>query len=151
MHRADIELDDFDESIDEHLPGHRQRARRRSGWPPTCSAPTVPRRYLVLFTTPSESRGLGGFVGNYAELTIDDGHLSMTSFGRAEDLDRLALQAGARVTGHEEFLRQYGRFGFDTDGNGPGRRRRLPQPGDDAELPVGRGDRRRPLRPDDRP
>ena len=117
VHRAEIELDDFDASIDEHLPSidNSLEAIRLA---PDMLGAGGPRRYLVLFTTPSESRGLGGFVGNYAELTIDDGHLSMTHFGRAEKLDRLALQAGARVTGQDEFLRQYGRFGFDTDGMG---------------------------------
>ena len=42
----------------------------------------------------------------------------MSRFGRAEELDRQAQQAGARVTGHDEFLRRYGRFGFETDGGG---------------------------------
>jgi Protein of unknown function (DUF4012) len=117
VHRADIELDDFDESIAEHLPGI-DNALTAIRLAPDLLGVDEPRRYLVLFTTPSESRGLGGFVGNYAELTVDDGHLSMSRFGRAEDLDRQAQAAGGRVTGHEEFLRQYGRFGFDTDGNG---------------------------------
>ena len=36
-----------------------------------------PRRYLVLFTTPAEARGLGGFIGNYAELTVDDGLITV--------------------------------------------------------------------------
>jgi hypothetical protein len=52
-------------------------------------------------------------VGNYAELTADDGQISLTRFGRAEDLDRQALEAEARVTGSAEFLQQYGRFGYD--------------------------------------
>ncbi len=117
VHRAEIELDDFDSSIDEHLPSlDNSLAAIRLA--PEMLGADRPRRYLVLFTTPSESRGLGGFVGNYAELTVDDGHLSMTHFGRAANLDQQALRAGARVTGHEEFLRQYGRFGFDTDGEG---------------------------------
>ena len=102
-------------SIDEHLPSidNSLEAIRLA---PDMLGADGPRRYLVLFTTPAESRGLGGFVGNYAELTVDDGRLSMTRFGRAEELDRRAQEAGARLTGHEEFLRQYGRFGFDTDG-----------------------------------
>ena len=50
-----------------------------------------PRTYLVLFTTPSESRGLGGFVGSYAELTVDDGQLTLSEFGRAQDLDAAAV------------------------------------------------------------
>ena len=75
-----------------------------------------PRTYLVLFTTPSESRGLGGFIGSYGELTVDDGRLTLSNFGRAQDLDAAAVQAGARVEGHEAFLRQYGRFGYGDDG-----------------------------------
>ena len=44
------------------------------------------RVYFVAFTTPVESRGLGGFMGNWAELTIDHGHISVTGFGRTADL-----------------------------------------------------------------
>ena len=117
VHRVDFELDDFDDSVDEHLPGI-ENALSAIRLAPELLGADGPRRYLVLFTTPSESRGLGGFVGNYAELTADDGRLTMTRFGRAQDLDRAAEEAGARVHGHEEFLAQYGRFGFDTDGSG---------------------------------
>jgi Protein of unknown function (DUF4012) len=117
VHRADIELDDFDESIAEHLPGI-DNALTAIRLAPEMLGADGPRRYLVLFTTPSESRGLGGFVGNYAELTVDDGQLSMTHFGRAEDLDLEAQRVGARVMGQEAFLALYGRFGFDTDGTG---------------------------------
>ena len=70
----------------------------------------------MLFTTPSESRGLGGFIGSYAELTAEDGQLTLSNFGHAQDLDAAAIQAGARVNGHEAFLRQYGQFGFDEGG-----------------------------------
>jgi len=115
--RATYELDDFDASIDEHLPG-LDNALAAIEMAPQMLGADGPRTYLTLFTTPSESRGLGGFVGSYAELTVDDGQLSLSEFGRAQDLDAAALQAGARVTGHDAFLRQYGRFGFDTDGAG---------------------------------
>ncbi len=117
IHRVDFALDDFDDSVDEHLPGI-ENALSAIRLAPELLGADGPRRYLVLFTTPSESRGLGGFVGNYAELTADDGRLTMTRFGRAQDLDRAAQEAGARVHGHEEFLAQYGMFGFDTDGSG---------------------------------
>ena len=85
---------------------------------PPSSARTVPACYLVLFTTPSEARGLGGFAGNYAEITVDDGAFAMTAFGRVGDLELAGVAAGARITGPESFLAQYGRFGFDKDGNG---------------------------------
>ena len=44
------------------------------------------RVYFIAFTTPAEARGLGGFMGNWAEVTIDAGHLSVTRFGRTADL-----------------------------------------------------------------
>ena len=61
-----------------------------------------PRTYLVLFTTPAEARGLGGFAGNYAELTIDHGaHRDdrlrpgrTTSSAQAEDDRRPPHRAG---------------------------------------------------------
>ena len=74
----------------------------------------------MLFTTPSESRGLGGFVGSYAELSVVDGQLTLGGFGRSQDLDRLAQAAGATIEDQDDFLRDYGRFGFDVDGDGSG-------------------------------
>jgi hypothetical protein len=46
----------------------------------------VPQRYLVLFGTPSETRELGGFVGNFAEVTADKGKLTLTRSGRVLEL-----------------------------------------------------------------
>ncbi len=116
-HRATAALLDFSESIDEHLPSldNSLDAIRMA---PALLGADGPRTYLLLFTTPSEARGLGGFVGSYAELTFDDGQISFGTFGRAQDLDGAALTAGARVHDHDEFRHEYGRFGFDTDGNG---------------------------------
>lgn len=45
-----------------------------------------PRRYLLLFTTPAETRGLGGFVGNWAVIEADDGKLDLIDTGRTTDL-----------------------------------------------------------------
>ncbi|MEP7200995.1 MAG: DUF4012 domain-containing protein [Ilumatobacteraceae bacterium] len=45
-----------------------------------------PRVYFIAFTTPAESRGLGGSMGNWAEVTIDSGRFSVTGFGRTADL-----------------------------------------------------------------
>jgi hypothetical protein len=113
--RAVYQLDDFDSSIDEHLPA-LESSLRAIDLAPAMLGADAPRTYLVLFTTPSEARGLGGFIGSYAELTAEDGQLTLSNFGRAQDLDAAASQVGARVTGHEAFLRQYGRFGYDDDG-----------------------------------
>ncbi len=116
VNRAVYELDDFDSSIDEHLPA-LESSLRAIDLAPTMLGDGEPRTYLVLFTTPSESRGLGGFIGSYAELTADDGRLTLSNFGRAQELDAAARQAGARIEGHEAFLRQYGRFGYGDDGH----------------------------------
>ncbi len=76
------------------------------------------RRYLVMFTTPAEARGLGGFMGNYAELTFDDGRIEMTAFGRHGDLSE-AAQARATITDvSPDWLARYGPFGFATGPNG---------------------------------
>jgi hypothetical protein len=70
------------------------------------------KRYLVLFTTPVEARGLLGFPGNYAELEATDGAIVMTQFGRVgRDLQTLGLPLAARtITGPPEYLARYTPF-----------------------------------------
>jgi hypothetical protein len=114
---ASYQLDDFEQSTREHV-ASLDNALRAIDDAPAMLGANGPRRYLLLFTTPAESRGLGGFVGSYAELIADDGQLTLEAVGQARDLDTAALAAGARVHGHDEFLDQYGAFGFDTDGDG---------------------------------
>jgi hypothetical protein len=78
------------------------------------------RRYLVLFTTPAEARNLGGFTGNYAEVTVDNGAIVLARFGRIGELSRAAFAQRARCDGcPPDFLRRYGRFGFTTANDGP--------------------------------
>ncbi len=73
-----------------------------------------PRTYYVAFTTPSEARGLGGFTGNFAELSVADGRLELTDFGRNDTLDEAAPAGSRRLDGPEDWLRQYGPIGFDS-------------------------------------
>ncbi|WP_162941525.1 DUF4012 domain-containing protein [Desertimonas flava] len=115
--RATEELDEFDDSLAEHLPS-LDNALNAIELAPDMLGAAGPRTYLLLFTTPSESRGLGGFVGSYAELAVVDGRLTLGPAGRASDLDTLVENAGGRVNGFEEFRARYGRFGFDNDGAG---------------------------------
>ncbi len=69
-----------------------------------------PRRYFIALTTPAEARGLGGLMGNWAEITADDGRLELTAFGRHQDLLE-AAPTTPRLTGMDpEFLAQYGGF-----------------------------------------
>jgi len=75
------------------------------------------RRYFVAFTSPSEARGLGGFMGSWAELTITNGRIEMTRFGRVTDLETGLRGTQPVLTGVDEFLQHWGRFGFS---NAPG-------------------------------
>jgi hypothetical protein len=56
------------------------------------------RRYFVIFTTPAETRGLGGFMGNWAELTAEDGKVTLSESGRSEDLNHIANDTHPTVT-----------------------------------------------------
>jgi Protein of unknown function (DUF4012) len=68
-------------------------------------------RYLVLFTTPVEARGRTGFPGNYAELVVNDGKLSMPRFGRISELERGGLPPGQRtIPWPEDYVARYSRF-----------------------------------------
>lgn len=76
-----------------------------------------PRRYLVLFTTPAEARGGGGYAGNYAELTFDNGAIALSDFGRTQSLSE-GGQRPRMVTGPADWLARYGPFGFAKGPNG---------------------------------
>jgi hypothetical protein len=73
------------------------------------------RRYLVLFTSPVEARGLAGFIGNYAVVEITNGTIDVTEFGRRSDLQAAANATGtAACTGcPPEMLARYGTQGLD--------------------------------------
>ena len=57
-----------------------------------------PRTYFVGFTTPAEARGIGGFMGNWAEITVTDGQIAVTRFGRTDDLNTAGDPATRRFT-----------------------------------------------------
>jgi hypothetical protein len=88
-----------------------------------------PRTYFIGFTTPVEARGLGGFMGNWAEITVTDGRIEMTAFGRADDLndagddsrrfttsDRVA--AGDDDPRLDEWLARYGAYNLTSGPDG---------------------------------
>ena len=71
------------------------------------------RRYMIMFTTPAELRGITGFMGNYADVTIDNGRISVTKFGRWTDLGDFVDVNGATCTGcPPEFIGRYGPYGM---------------------------------------
>ncbi|MBV9661523.1 MAG: DUF4012 domain-containing protein [Acidimicrobiales bacterium] len=69
------------------------------------------RHYFVAFTEPAESRGLGGTLLWYADLSITDGKVDIGSFGDAHNLaDALAARGGGKLTGPADYLARYGKF-----------------------------------------
>ena len=108
--------------VAERLDESRQRAADAARQASTIHAAAVhgpallgadgPRRYFVGFASPAEARSLIGVSGNYAVLTITDGRIERTAFGRINDLRNqveangpLVLEAGA------EFFARYGPYG----------------------------------------
>jgi hypothetical protein len=77
-----------------------------------------PRVYFLAFTTPSEARGLGGFTGNWAEVTVDDGKIRLTDSGRSDELDERGFSRGARVLAPDDWVSRYGKFGLTTGSDG---------------------------------
>ena len=69
-----------------------------------------PRRYLILFLTPAELRGGGGFIGSYAELEIIDGKAELTRSGRIDDLLTGPNKGNRTISGPADYLARYGRF-----------------------------------------
>lgn len=76
-----------------------------------------PRRYFVAFTTPAEARGAGGFMGSWAELSADQGRLTLARLGRTNELNT-AGPTRRLVSGPEDFLATWGRYGFTSGPSG---------------------------------
>jgi len=69
------------------------------------------RRYFVGFLDTAESRGLGGLLVWYGELTAFHGHLSLSSFGDAGQIaTELAAKGGGHLSGPPSYLARYGQF-----------------------------------------
>lgn len=81
------------------------------------------RTYFVGFTTPAEARGSGGLMGNWAVMTIDDGQIAISEFGRSDDLDRTGDTEARRFPtggsdGFDEWLARYGPFNLSSGPDG---------------------------------
>ncbi|MGA9279304.1 DUF4012 domain-containing protein, partial [Ilumatobacter sp.] len=70
-----------------------------------------PRTYFMAFTTPAEARGLGGFMGTWAELKADGGRMEVVRTGSTIDLTRGMSSPRPILTGPEDYLNRYGKFG----------------------------------------
>lgn len=70
------------------------------------------RVYFLMFTTPAEARGQGGFMGNYAEVTIDDGQIELTEFGRHTRLSAAGERPRRLENAPADWLDRYALAGF---------------------------------------
>jgi hypothetical protein len=68
------------------------------------------RRYLIVFLTPAELRGGGGFVGSYAELLATNGGVELARSGPIRELIAHESFGERTISGPEEYLDRYGRF-----------------------------------------
>ncbi len=66
------------------------------------------RHYLLLFANPAETRGLGGFIGAWAQLDAKDGRLELVRHGKMGELNDATDPATRKITGEPEYLRRYG-------------------------------------------
>lgn len=66
------------------------------------------RHYFVAFMSPAETRGLGGFIGAYGVLTVDNGSMHLSTSGRATDL--VSATAHTRLVAPADYVARYGAF-----------------------------------------
>ncbi len=65
------------------------------------------RRYFVVFSSPAETRELGGFLGNWGILRAEEGRLDLEETGRAADLNEASLAVGSSLTDPDSFPERY--------------------------------------------
>ena len=74
-----------------------------------------PRRYLLAFVNNAEARGTGGLMGNWTELTVDDGRLEVTANGRTNDLQTPDLY-DFDLEASDDYLQRYAPYGAGFNG-----------------------------------
>lgn len=102
-------LGEIETEIDDNLPDV-ERIAETIRLTPSLLGGEGERTYLVVFVTPSELRGLGGFIGAFGELTAIDGQLVLTRSGRPDELNAVLRETGATLSGPEDYLVSYARF-----------------------------------------
>jgi hypothetical protein len=108
----DRQLTLFADELDDSLP-EAELAAQALEVAPSLLGSDGPRRYLVLFTSPAETRFLGGFAGAYGILTAQNGKVTFDESGNIGDLNDRS-DAETRVlpdfAGRAEYDARYGRF-----------------------------------------
>lgn len=105
------QLIDFQEQVDGALP-EAQLASKALTLAPSLLGATGDKTYLVLFTSPAETRYLGGFAGSYGVLTAKNGKVDFSVSGRITELLGGADPASLDISGdrYAEYLQRYGRY-----------------------------------------
>ncbi len=103
-------LDEMATEVSETLP-EAELAEKALAVTPGLLGQDGERRYLVLFTTPSETRFLGGFAGTYGIITATDGKVS---FEPSVSTGQLRAGQGERTLDQfPEFEARHGRYNLD--------------------------------------
>ncbi|MDZ7677414.1 MAG: DUF4012 domain-containing protein [Acidimicrobiales bacterium] len=69
-----------------------------------------PRTYALLLSTPAETRGLGGFVGNWGLLVADGGRITLERNARIRVLSNHPDRDDRTLSGPADFLERYDRY-----------------------------------------
>lgn len=112
--RFQTELDELDAEFADKQP-QLDNAIEAVRLAPQLLGGDVARRYMVMFTSPVEARGVAGFMGNYAIVELDNGRVEVTEFGRRSELeDAVRARGDARCDGcPPEMMARYGSAGLD--------------------------------------
>jgi hypothetical protein len=102
-------VDDFREEVDAVVP-EAETAAEVAAVAPGLLGGDGERRYFVVFTQPAEARGLGGFMGSWAEITAVDGDLTLSRHGRTEELRDTPDKEARTVAGPADYVERYQRF-----------------------------------------
>lgn len=76
-----------------------------------------PRRYFVAFVNAAEARGMSGLMGNWSEITIDDGSFSVSANGRTARLQDEVLN-DLELDAPQEYIDRYAYAGASIEGGG---------------------------------
>lgn len=118
---VDERLDDVEATIDEQAQRGDTAIEVVRAVPALLGADS-PRTYFVAFTTAAEVRALGGFMGNYAQVTADNGRIEVSAFGRHEAL-QMSLDTSTEtsvIDGPTGWLNRYSQYGFAGPSSPPG-------------------------------
>ncbi len=100
-------LSSFEEELDDALP-EASRAYDALLVAPELLGGDGARRYLVLFGTPSETRGLGGFIGSWAELDVVNGKFTLGRHGKIGELNDGSPSESRKIANQPEYVARYG-------------------------------------------